>query len=332
MRSLLHVYYLDLIELNVGLIFLVVLKIVMLLGMKKLSNLLSDDPNPNRVHLKPRLSPELNRIRWAVAALLVLAAAWQIRPAMLFVSVTRLIAVGTNPGIARWWVDDALWLNIWSVVIELSFAGLLMSFVTPRAVRLITAVLFGYSLTVWGALQGFGHLGADSNLLVGTPGTGLLIALSTWPLVAQGLGWKRLYRPLLVVYWTAFCVFQWVPAHQFWHGPGYRSLAILHPASIPGWLGVLFAKFVYVSANESAVMTTVLGVAAILLALGWIWSPGRIITAIASWLVLLLIWVFAQGLGLGGGFTFALGSAPMVALWVWMARFSYRGNGKGAML
>jgi len=320
-----HLYYTDLIELTAALVFLVVFKIVLLLGMGKMSSLVSEEPVRKRN--KPKLSADVNYVRWAVSVLLLVSAVWQVRPVMLFVSSRQLVAAGSFVGIAQWWVAHALWLNIWSVVIQLSFAALLLSFSSPLAVRLTGVLLMVYSLVVWVTLQGFGHLHVRPvSMLTDVPGTALLFALSVAPLVFQSWkSWRHALQYALAAYWLLFFVLQWWPSNHFWNGTGYSELLDTHPAAFPSGISALVTGVLHGVSTHAKLGTLVIGLVAVALSVAWI-IYRRTITTVVSLIVLLLIWVFVQGLGFGGAYAFSCGTAPLLALWVLMARSEARGE------
>lgn len=317
---MIHTYYLDLVELTGALVFLVAFKVVMLLGMQKMGSILSDEPAQKKAKDKPKLSKDMNILRWALVGGIVLAAVWQIRPYMLSVTTSQLVALGSFAGVAHWWVVNALWLNIWSVVIELAFAASFVSFSSPVAVRVTATLLLVYSVMVWVWLQGFGHVfGAVSSLLIGVPGTGLLIAVCALPLVLPGRTWQRAFAYFTAAYWVLFCAFQWLPSNHFWGGKGYATLATVQSKALPHGLSGMVSGVLNVMASSGALWTAGLGVVALGLAAGALfyrsqWMP------IASAVVLLLVWVFVQGFGLGGGYVFAFGTAPFAALIAFIGR------------
>ncbi|WDL97496.1 hypothetical protein [Alicyclobacillus sp. ALC3] len=317
---MIHTYYLDLMEFVGGIVFLIVFKVFMLLGMNKLSAVLSDEPAQEPKPRKPRLRPDLEWLRWGLIGLLTLAAIWQIRPRMLFVSVGQLVSVGMLPGVAHWWVAHALWLNIWSIVIELTFAGVLLSFPESFAVRITSVVLLVYSLGVWLLLQGMGHfLGKEPSFLGGSPGTGLLVAVCSLPLIFQKANYRMFSTLSLGAYWLLFTLFEWLPSNHFWSGEGYTLLAKRAQQALPGPLASMVAS-VFTGLSHGAVISSlVFGVLSLVIAIGviwlrhsWFWG-GSVILSLA-------IWAFAEGFGLGGGTAFALGTAPFVVVLSWLAR------------
>lgn len=319
-----HTYYLDLIEFVGGIVFLVVFKVVMLIGMNKMSILLSDDPKQEPKPHKPKLRRDLDLLRWGVIGLLTLAAVWQIRPDMLFVTSGQLVSAGLLPGVAHWWVANALWLNIWSIVIELLFAGMLLSFPGPLAVRITSMVLIVYSVVVWVFLQGTGHvLSQEPSFLGGAPGTALLMAVCLLPLVFQERSYRSVFALSVGVYWALFTLFQWLPSNHFWSGQGYRVLAAHEQDSLPGALSGMASSVLTAFSHASVPVTVGLGGVALLIAVGVV-LRGQTWILMASAILSLALWVFVEGLGFGGGTVFALGAAPFIVVFSWLARMRRR--------
>ncbi len=317
---MIHTYYLDLMEFVGGIVFLVVFKVLMLLGMNKLSAVLSDEPAQEPKPRKPRLRPDLEWLRWGVIGLLTLAAIWQIRPRMLFVTVGQLVAAGMFPGAAHWWVANALWLNIWSIVIELTFAGVLLSFPEPVVVRITSAVLFVYSVGVWLLLQGIGHfLGSEPSFLGGAPGTGLLMAVCVLPLIFLKFNYRLFSALSLGAYWLLFTLFEWIPSNHFWSGKGYTVLAERAQQALPAPLASMAGSVLTALSHGGLLASIVLGVLSVIIAVGVVWLRHSWFW-VASVILSLAIWAFVQGFGLGGGTAFALGTAPFVVVLSWLAR------------
>lgn len=313
---MLRIYYTDLIELTAALVFLVVFKIVLLIGMRKMSTLLADEPAPKKI--APKLSKPLGFLRYALTILLVGDAVWQIPPSMLKVSYQALVAAGNTRAVAQWWVAHSLWLNIWSVVIELSLAGLLISFSHPIAVRISASAIALYGLIVWVFVQHFGHFATPSpSFLAASPGTGLLMVITCIPLVMQELPVPRYFRWATGVYFFLFCISLWNPFSRFWSGKGYGAFASVHPAGLPIAIGRVFHNTAVFFAHHGFAVTVVLGFVALVLGLLWLLKAAPFV-AVATEVILVILWVIPEAVGLGGAFAFALGSAPIIGVWAMM--------------
>lgn len=319
---MLHLYYTDLIELTAALVFLVVLKIVLLYAMNRVGAVISDEPKPARKPDKPRLPGFLNRMRWSLGILLVLNGLWQIRPIMLFVSADRLIRSGSSRAVAHWWVSNANWLNIWSVLITLAFAALLLSFAQPIMVRIFASLFTLYAITAWIWLVALHDWTAvPVTFLVGLPGASLLLAVASLPLIFQGTDWKPFFRIASNLYWVCLAVLQVIPGNGFWSGQGYAQMAQMHPADAPHSFVLFDGRLQAFASAHALVMTVLLVIIACGIAAGWLWSRSGTASGVVGIIVLVLVWLCFDEAGFGGAYVFALGSAPVVILWMLFARF-----------
>lgn len=341
--SFLSTYYLSLFEFVGAIVFLVIFKVVMLLVMEKMSRSLADDPHPEDLKAKKKVIhiPIPYRIvKHSIATFLLISGLLQIRPNILFVQPATWLA-HQQVGVASpydsfltLFMHHGMWINIWSVVIQLSLAGLLWSFDQVTATRIMAGLIFLFGLFTWIYAEDLGRIGAPNpTFLEGSPGTGLLLALTVILLWVPFHSWRTLFVRHMVIYanagyWFLFAIVQWLPFHSFWSGKGYQMVIALHPIHTPIWLFHLFAQVNLWGVHQGLIATFILGGIPFALAIMWLtttWRPQLTsFVASSTWMILLILWIVFQSAGFRGAFALALGSQPLLVIWAtipyWMHR------------
>lgn len=218
-----------------------------------------------------------------------------------------------------------MWMNIWIVVIEFMFAGLLWSFRYLIAVRMISVFILLYGLMIWIFAENMGRFFAPFvTFLAGSPGAGLLLAVTAAFLLLQLSIWrsKLFYRGLIygnAIYWLSFLIFQWISESGFWTALGYKRMLDTHPVHTPRSLYSIFIYITQFGIYHPVLLTMVLGMTAIILVLLWsvlLWNENFLrVTTLSSVVVLMVMWVIFQSAGFRGEFALALGSEPLVTMW-----------------
>lgn len=328
--NLVHMYRLDLIELLAALVFLVVFKIVLVWGMAKLSVVLQDDDDhKDRQPSKPaKLSQSLNRFRWILGLLLIVNGLVQVRPILIGQSSAKLLEQytgflshdGMATGFAHFWAGHTVWMNIWSVVLQLALGAAILMFHGRLVVRIVSGLIGFFALLSWVFAQNFGDFGSASpGFFAGAPTASLLILLFSLLCFFPDGDWKngKMSRRLTMVstaFWLGLTLMQWLPEDGYWSASGYQSLQLVLGHSL---LGGFRNGLVHAFATAPVLWTIVIGVASALIGaftwfvtlhktrLMWVWL---VLTVCASFIV----WVVSQADGPGTLYVFPLGTGLVV--------------------
>lgn len=333
--SFLNTYYLSLFELVGAIVFLVIFKVVMLLVMEKMSKSLADNSHPEDLKAKKKaihIPVQYRMIKHSIATFLLISGLLQIRPSILFIQPsTWLMHQQMGVGSAydtflTFFMHHGMWINIWSVVIQLSLAGLLWSFRQVTITRIMGGFVFLFGVFTWVYAEDLGRIGAPNpTFLAGSPGTGILLAITVALLWIPLNSWRTLLMRDLVVYvnagyWFLFGIVQWLPFHSFWSGKGYQMMIALHPVHTPVWLFRLFAQVNLWGMHHGGIATFMLGIIALGLAVMWLFTKWRSgltgFVASITWMILFVLWIVFQSAGFRGAFALAFGPQPLLAIWV----------------
>lgn len=329
-----HVYYISLAELIGALVFLVVFKVVMLYAMETFGNSVSEERE--KAAVKPAAKPlplSYRLTKHVLASYLLVSGLIQIDPAMLSVSLSDASAHlfgasgvhGSGP--ASWflqlWRANKMWLNIWSVVVQLTFAVTLWSFRHVVSVRITAAIVALSSLFLWVVTENFGYIAWPSaTILAGAPGASLLVTVVSASLVLPlqvwtTASWLRFLLYGNAAYWFFAAWLQSWPGHGFWTGIGYSRLIFAQLAPWNHWLHALFLWVIHMSESYPMVSTAVWGVLDLAIALSFIISfyDNRWLfpTVLVSVVVLGVVWITYASIGLQGNFVFGMGIWPLMA-------------------
>jgi len=206
---------------------------------------------------------------------------------------------------------------------------------TRRCVRPALAASIAWSVGVWWFGEGLGGvLSGTASPLNGAPGAVILYALLAvllWPAdrgtqalfpAARAVG-THVARALWLVLWLSLAYFALTPANR---APGAVSGVIGEMADgQPGWLGTLIRGAASLVTGNDLAASVALAVSLVVIAAG-VCLPVPVARAslVLAIVVALVIWVFAQALGmiLAGGATDPNSGAllALLALAYWPAR------------
>lgn len=125
----------------------------------------------------------------------------------------------------------------------------------------------------------------------------------------------------IFIYWLLFGLLQLIPGNGFWSGRGYAVLGELHPATALSFFASMDGRLQHFGSTHAIIMTIVLVLIAWLIAAGWMTTRFAGIAGTVGIVYLLFIWLGFNEAGFGGAYLFALGSTPVVILWMVYTQF-----------
>lgn len=339
-------YYLILLELSVVLAFVVVFKLGHIYLMAVVSRWFTDDDDlptqdpatPGSRHGAPPAKkegrdrpPAGRRLLWYGLATLTLGASvLQIHPALVAVSypqVMDLLRFSHQPSwlrplvsaTARFWVSDALWNNILSVILQASIGLLLLA--GDRwlgRVGLALATLWG--LVLWVFWEGFGGIFSGIGGVAGAPGAGLLYAVIAALLFVPARVFERKgaewLRSILTGFFLLTAIAQALPGSGLWMSGGLGMVS----GEMPGhpWRHPPGTSFLLHSAAAHPLEWNAIFIL-VPAALGistWILGASKwTLSAALAWAA--FTWWFGQALGFVSAAGLEIGVSPFIALLSW---------------
>lgn len=302
-NNLLATYRIDLIEVLAALVFLIVFKLVLVWGMSKISQFVQDDDTREASVNKPRkhLPRAFNVYRWILALFFLFNGLLQALPNAVGVSDQRLLAQYTGwlrhygPGLAaaHTWSAHSIASNIWSVIIQIVLGVALLTFSQLWAVKIVSGLAALFSLFDWVILENFGNFGAaNAGIFTGVPGPALLVgvlcALAFVPIPAwESLRIARIMKYVVAGYWVVILIVQWLPEDGYWKAAGFNQLKSASSVGSPSIS--IRHDILNDMASEPAQWNIVIGIIAILLALGSLLELNR--SLMWAWFAVTVVWL-----------------------------------------
>ncbi len=334
---LIHTYYLILLDVAVGVCFLVILKVGMVWGMAKLAHVLRDDDPAAKsatptVHKKviPHMPPMARALWYGLSIAWMLSALIQINPQFLSRPHPSAGITGSfvphvshaSTWFANSFAQHPMSWNVLSVMVQFSVGALLWTGRGRGWGRFVAWTGAFVSLFVW-VTNGFGGtFHANLGFLGGWPGPGLLMAFSLVLLALPNLDEPRMAaftRIGLVSFWLLAAVEEVLPSNGLWTPTGMRQAfqtnsAFAEPRFVTSAIDSVAGAFIAHPVVWNAVVVATLLLFAILTIL----RRPILITRVVASAFLIFTWWVSQNLGLNISFALSIDTAPIVALFVWM--------------
>ena len=249
----------------------------------------------------------------------------QLQPAMPNSAFLEMVIAPLLPGQPHWfipvlgagiqtWSNAPIVANLMAVWVQLGIGVLLLVGRNRPWGRwgLWVSLVWGAMVWTWG--EGWGLvLTRYVSWLVGDPGSVLVYMLAAilllWPdhkwqsgAVSRWIGWG------MAGYWLIGALLQAWPTNIFWKQfSGIFLVAAQTPQ--PGWISFPIYQLAAWTASYSVIANGFVSLGMLVLGLAWFWRPYGLVTRVATFGTLLLMWWLSQDFGVLGG----VGTDPQIA-------------------